>query len=846
MVGPVREYERQFGARLADPGRRATPEDMGFAGGLQDLAQGIGAGAAIMQRHEENREIADAQVKMAEADAVWDEKRRQLHAEAQPGVSTATKIKEDMTGYFTQMAGNYKTDAARKYVQLHGTRLTTANVNQSAAFDVDLAVKDRFNKIDGIFDVTSKMVNAEPASYQARKDAILFDAKNRVGVFDMPGDARVQVALDKEVQHRVEGLAYMAAQGDIQNPAVRGMIVGSVKKEFKSATNLSFDDVFGRLIHAESGGVHKKDGKLIASPKGAQGISQVMPNTGRDPGYGVAPLQNDSQEEYIRFGRDYLKAMHKEFNGDMRMALAAYNAGPGAVKAAVKMNGQEWLSSMPQETQQYVQKISGNSVEVDIVEKPPAMDQKPAWWDDLSPESQVRVTNMARELDRKEKRVADAALKSTIKDVEAYISLHAKVPPNLPPASSFTDPAELQTFNAMIEAARQVEVVADSPVAQQQAMLEKMKPQYGVDEPGVFAHKENIYRAAERQIKQINEQRVKDQVGTAYSRGFSSASPIMPIEKYDADSLVTDLTKRFPQSKAIADNAGLKFKPLMNAEAAAIGQQINSMTPEQLSSWIDRLVNGVSDKESLRAVFRQAAPNDKAFTVAADIALSNEVPMEKSNTDMNAILFGRMVMNSSVKGAGNEQEKSYKNSRLPSHSDSLKQIQRYAGSLNMPEGQLEALAEAVTAHYIGTSLAKDTNQNLDLTDKDFGTKNTDRFNQSIEAIMGNKGGGTVGTKTGSTTVLRPYGMDDATFRNNVQTQVDMAFNGKYKWGEYSLLTTPDGRYTVNIAGQAPVVINPSERPYRSEGFSAKPTQQQLVSQQAKRPPTGPEMYGFKQ
>lgn len=88
------------------------------------------------------------------------------------------------------------------------------------------------------------------------------------------------------------------------------------------------------LISRESGG------DLAAlSDKGAAGIMQIMPDTARNPGYGVAPLRGwdgvdprtAPKEEQIRFGVDYLNAMRQEFGGDISLALAAYNAGPGAV-----------------------------------------------------------------------------------------------------------------------------------------------------------------------------------------------------------------------------------------------------------------------------------------------------------------------------------------------------------------------------------------------------------------------------------------------------------------------------------------------------------------------------------
>lgn len=78
------------------------------------------------------------------------------------------------------------------------------------------------------------------------------------------------------------------------------------------------------LIQQESGG----DPNAV-SPKGAQGLTQVMPATGQDPGFGVQPLRDNTTQENVRFGRDYLTAMLRRYPGRVDLALAAYNAGPG-------------------------------------------------------------------------------------------------------------------------------------------------------------------------------------------------------------------------------------------------------------------------------------------------------------------------------------------------------------------------------------------------------------------------------------------------------------------------------------------------------------------------------------
>ncbi len=82
---------------------------------------------------------------------------------------------------------------------------------------------------------------------------------------------------------------------------------------------------------------------------------QVMPATARDPGFGVRP-SNGSQQDDIRVGREYLAQMQRRYGGDLGKMWAAYNAGPGRLDQAIQRGGDNWLSLMPRETQDYVRK----------------------------------------------------------------------------------------------------------------------------------------------------------------------------------------------------------------------------------------------------------------------------------------------------------------------------------------------------------------------------------------------------------------------------------------------------------------------------------------------------------
>jgi soluble lytic murein transglycosylase-like protein len=82
------------------------------------------------------------------------------------------------------------------------------------------------------------------------------------------------------------------------------------------------------------------------SRAGALGLSQLMPDTARSLGVGnpFDPAQN------LQGGATYLAQLMKRFEGDPRLALAAYNAGPGAV---------EKFGGLPpyNETRRYVDRV---------------------------------------------------------------------------------------------------------------------------------------------------------------------------------------------------------------------------------------------------------------------------------------------------------------------------------------------------------------------------------------------------------------------------------------------------------------------------------------------------------
>ncbi|SMF93982.1 membrane-bound lytic murein transglycosylase D [Methylomagnum ishizawai] len=103
----------------------------------------------------------------------------------------------------------------------------------------------------------------------------------------------------------------------------------------------------------------------VVSPANAAGIWQFIPSTGRMYGLKQSRYYDGRRDVYAstRAAIKYLKKLHKDFNGDWLLAIAAYNCGEGAVGRAVQRNANRglptdfWSLDLPQETRTYVPRL---------------------------------------------------------------------------------------------------------------------------------------------------------------------------------------------------------------------------------------------------------------------------------------------------------------------------------------------------------------------------------------------------------------------------------------------------------------------------------------------------------
>lgn len=88
----------------------------------------------------------------------------------------------------------------------------------------------------------------------------------------------------------------------------------------------------------------------IVSGAGAQGIMQIVPRWHPD----VNPFD---PQDAINYAGEFMRSLYNRFNS-WQKALAAYNAGPTKLQNVIEQHGSNWLANMPQETQDYVARIT--------------------------------------------------------------------------------------------------------------------------------------------------------------------------------------------------------------------------------------------------------------------------------------------------------------------------------------------------------------------------------------------------------------------------------------------------------------------------------------------------------
>lgn len=131
------------------------------------------------------------------------------------------------------------------------------------------------------------------------------------------------------------------------SPVVTGKDVPIPKVGSTGGTAIDMDALVKAIIKVESNGNPR-----AVSPAGAKGLMQLMPGTASDMGVTdpFDPVQN------VAGGTKYLKQLLAKYNGDVELALMAYNWGPGKLDKALKAG-----STIPTGVRGYASTVMGKA-----------------------------------------------------------------------------------------------------------------------------------------------------------------------------------------------------------------------------------------------------------------------------------------------------------------------------------------------------------------------------------------------------------------------------------------------------------------------------------------------------
>ena len=163
------------------------------------------------------------------------------------------------------------------------------------------------------------------------------------GLFTMVTGFNTTYVSQEAAKHGIEADAASREWGARMLAAEKAALVDSFAQAFEIPSELATDiheaalaaeidpaTAFG-LVRAES-----SFRPAAVSPVGAIGLTQLMPSTARWLEPGVTTRDLKEPETNLKIGFKYLKKLIDDYDGNEKLALTAYNRGPGTVNKLIR------------------------------------------------------------------------------------------------------------------------------------------------------------------------------------------------------------------------------------------------------------------------------------------------------------------------------------------------------------------------------------------------------------------------------------------------------------------------------------------------------------------------------
>lgn len=596
-----------------------------------------------------------------------------------------------------------------------------------------------------------------------------------------------------------------------------------------NALSVTQDALLQAVYQQESGNRHRNaDGSLVTSPKGAQGVGQIMPPTGKDPGFGVKPLQDDSEQENRRFTEDYLGAMLKRYNGNQILALAAYNAGPGQVDDWLKKIGdpragqvsnEQFAASIPaNETRNYVYSVSANAQRMGNVRS--VIDSQE--FKNLDGQQQAQIASRTVQIQDQvdsayrvniQQRITDDAARAqsglNIENPVTEAEFVRSIPSSATPGereqyyqqwNRYKDTLALQPVNNF---------VMQNSATDGLAAVQALKP---ADNAADFQFKSQQYAQAQQNYRSIINAREADPGGWLVQNDETTKKAFAAYT--DNPDLMGDYVKNVIIQKK---RLGIKSDAVIpKVQADALSQALLQSTPDNQSKLLDAIYKGTGGGAPYMATLKQIAVNAPSAAVAGVLMDKPSSLIAQENWINPDITISPSQASKTIL-AGSAARKGTKDAKgmsMPKENDMRLEFSNTVKDAFAGDAMGASMAYDVAKdYYAGTMLQKgDYSGELD----------ADAWKQAINVATGG-----IYDYKGMGNVLLPWGMSTETFDSQVnqawQSQV-IGAGVKAPPGQYGLQSYGDSQYLVKLgagyllkADGSPVIIDLTQQRLRFSG-----------------------------
>jgi soluble lytic murein transglycosylase-like protein len=163
------------------------------------------------------------------------------------------------------------------------------------------------------------------------------------GQLDALAEQQRTMALEREAAGSMQTDALARAWGQRTLERERELVVASFAKEFSIpvglAANIHSAALEENIAPRVAFGLVKAESSFrprVVSPVGAVGLTQLLPSTARWLVPGTTRSDLMTPETNLQVGFKYLRYLLDKYDGDEKLALTAYNRGPGTVNKLLK------------------------------------------------------------------------------------------------------------------------------------------------------------------------------------------------------------------------------------------------------------------------------------------------------------------------------------------------------------------------------------------------------------------------------------------------------------------------------------------------------------------------------